>query len=61
MIFCNTSGFHRGGHATSKPRDLFVFNYLSPAGLEVMVHRNFQLDRSSLADFQDVQRYALTD
>src|SRR5205807_8022231 len=33
MIFCNTSGFHRGGFATENPRDIFVYNYVSPAAL----------------------------
>ena len=61
MIFCNTSGFHRGGHATTQPRDMFVLNYLSPAGLEVMVNRNFELDPSSVADLREAQRFALTE
>jgi hypothetical protein len=58
MIFCNTSGFHRGGHATAKPRSIFVFNYVSPAGLEVLVDRNF--DVGDAAGLADVQRFALT-
>lgn len=58
MIFCNTSGLHRGGHATVKPRSIFVFNYVSPAGLEVLVDRNF--DVGDAAGLPDVQRFALT-
>ncbi|OAI40151.1 hypothetical protein AYO39_01985 [Actinobacteria bacterium SCGC AG-212-D09] len=61
MIFCNTSGFHRGGFATEKPRDIFVFNYVSPAGLEALVSRNFQLKRSSVAQLAEAQRFALTE
>jgi hypothetical protein len=60
MIFCNTSGFHRGGFATDKPRDIFVYNYVSPAALEALVDRNFDLDRSTVTDLAEVQRFALT-
>ena len=31
MIFCDTSGFHRGGFAKSKPRVLSIWSYVSPA------------------------------
>ncbi len=48
MIFCNTSGFHRGGFATEKPRNIFVYNYVSPAALEALVDRNFAVDASAL-------------
>ncbi len=60
MIFCNTSGFHRGGFATEKHRDIFVYNYVSPAALEALVDRNFDLDPSGLGDLDEVQRFALT-
>jgi hypothetical protein len=34
MIFCNTSGFHRGGYITGdRPRVMAVYNYSSPASL----------------------------
>jgi hypothetical protein len=59
MIFCNTSGFHRGGFATEKPRSLFVCNYCSPAGLEALVDRNFDLS-GSVGEFPEVARFALT-
>ncbi|OAI40148.1 hypothetical protein AYO39_01970 [Actinobacteria bacterium SCGC AG-212-D09] len=60
MIFCNTSGFHRGGFATEKPRDIFVYNYVSPAALEALVDRNFNLETSTVSDLEAVQRFALT-
>jgi hypothetical protein len=41
MIFCNTSGFHRGGFATGKPRVLATFTYASPAALKALSERNF--------------------
>ncbi|MGE5691683.1 MAG: phytanoyl-CoA dioxygenase family protein [Pseudomonadota bacterium] len=43
MIFCNTSGFHRGGFATGKPRALATFTYSSPASLRSLSDRNFTL------------------
>jgi hypothetical protein len=43
MIFCNTSGFHRGGFATVKPRALATFTYSSPASLRSLSDRNFAL------------------
>ena len=59
MIFCNTSGFHRGGFATEKPRSLFVSNYCSPAGLEALVDRNFDVS-GAVGEFPPVARFALT-
>jgi hypothetical protein len=45
MIFCNTSGFHRGGYATgTRPRVMAVYNYSSPASLAALTIRNFDTD-----------------
>jgi ectoine hydroxylase-related dioxygenase (phytanoyl-CoA dioxygenase family) len=45
MIFCNTSGFHRGGYATGdRPRVMAVYNYSSPASLAALTLRNFEPD-----------------
>jgi phytanoyl-CoA dioxygenase PhyH len=45
MIFCNTSGFHRGGYATgNRPRVMAVYNYSSPASLAALTLRNFDTD-----------------
>jgi len=60
MIFCNTSGFHRGGHVTEKPRKLWTFHYVSPAALRSLVTRNFELDPASVASLDEVERFALT-
>ncbi len=47
MIFCNTSGFHRGGYATGdRPRVMAVYNYSSPASLAALTLRNFDADVS---------------
>lgn len=58
MILCNTSGFHRGGFATEKARNIFVYNYVSPAALEALVDRNFTVEATA-ADLAPVQRFAL--
>ena len=59
LIFCNTSGFHRGGFALGKPRVLATVTYSSPASLASLTERNYAL-RSNGADGLDaVQRYAL--
>lgn len=60
MIFCNTSGFHRGGFATANPRNIWVYNYVSPAALASLVERNFDVGDSIPADYSEVQRFALT-
>jgi hypothetical protein len=60
VILCNTSGFHRGGFATAKPRNLFVYNYVSPAALIALVERNFDLGNGELAELDEVERFALT-
>jgi hypothetical protein len=60
MIFCNTSGFHRGGFATEKPRSIWVFNYVSPAALEALVDRNFEVEGSAHPDLGEMERFALT-
>jgi ectoine hydroxylase-related dioxygenase (phytanoyl-CoA dioxygenase family) len=58
LIFCNTSGFHRGGFAESKPRVLATVTYSSPASLAALTERNFDVidGRDGL---EPAQRYAL--
>lgn len=41
LILCNTSGLHRGGFSTSKPRVLATATYCSPASLHALSRRNF--------------------
>ena len=43
MIFCNTSGLHRGGFVESKPRVLATVTYCSPASLASLTDRNYKL------------------
>ena len=61
MIFCNTSGFHRGGFATERPRIMGVFNYISQAAMESLCRRNFSVEESQLnGDLPESVKYALT-
>jgi hypothetical protein len=60
MIFCNTSGFHRGGFATAKPRVLATFTYSSPASLRSLSDRNFTVEgNGTLEALGPAARYAL--
>ena len=61
VIFCNTSGFHRGGFATGKPRVLATVTYSSPASLESLTERNYSLRPPGNGNTLDPeQRFALT-
>lgn len=58
IVFCNTSGFHRGGLSTSKPRVLATWTYSSPASLASLTERSFRYI-GSLEELDDVQRFAI--
>jgi len=60
IIFCNTSGFHRGGFATGKPRVLATFTWDSPASLRALSERNYELADTNGASLTAARRYALT-
>jgi hypothetical protein len=61
MIFCNTSGLHRGGFAEAKPRVLAAVTYCSPASLASLTTRNFSLAAgTSTAALDPAARYALS-
>lgn len=60
IIFCNTSGFHRGGFATHRPRVMAVLNYVSPASLESLSQRNFKVSADALSGLSPAQRFALS-
>jgi hypothetical protein len=59
FLFCNTSGFHRGGFATAKARVLATCTYSSPASLASLTDRSFRYT-GSLEALDDVTRFALT-
>jgi len=60
IIFCNTSGFHRGGFASAKPRVLATLTWDSPASLKALSDRNYSFEPRNGAPRTDVERYALT-
>jgi hypothetical protein len=60
IIFCNTSGFHRGGFATGKPRVLATLTWDSPASLKALSERNYIFDATGDTALSESQRYALT-
>ena len=60
IIFCNTSGFHRGGFATTAPRTMAVYNYASPASLNSLARRNFRVAGPLPGSMTTAARFALT-
>ncbi|HSF60170.1 MAG TPA: phytanoyl-CoA dioxygenase family protein [Gaiellaceae bacterium] len=59
LLFCNTSGFHRGGFATAKPRLLATVTYSSPASLASLTERSYRFT-GSLDELDEPTRFALT-
>ena len=60
IIFCNTSGFHRGGFAKTKPRVLATFTWDSPASLKALSERNFAFVSGNGRALSATQQYALS-
>jgi ectoine hydroxylase-related dioxygenase (phytanoyl-CoA dioxygenase family) len=61
VIFCNTSGFHRGGFATERPRIMGVYNYISQAAMESLCRRNYSVEEANVpADVPEPVKYALS-
>jgi hypothetical protein len=59
LIFCDTSGFHRGGLSTTSPRILATCTYSSPASLAALTERSYRY-AGSLDELDEVTRFALT-
>jgi hypothetical protein len=60
IIFCDTSGFHRGGFARSKVRLLSYFTYVSPAAaLAGRSSRSFAVSRSPERELPQRSKFAL--
>ena len=59
FLFCNTSGFHRGGFATAKARVLATCTYSSPASLAALTERSYRYT-GSLEELDAATRFALT-
>jgi ectoine hydroxylase-related dioxygenase (phytanoyl-CoA dioxygenase family) len=60
VIFCNTSGFHRGGFASAKPRALATVTYSSPASLASLTERNYEFGSDAANGLGPEQRFALS-
>jgi hypothetical protein len=60
VIFCNTSGLHRGGFAVTGPRVLATATYCSPASLAALSQRNYTVDAALLGELSSAGRYAAT-
>ena len=60
LIFCNTSGFHRGGFAVGKPRVLATVTYSSPASLASLTERNYSIRGDAVDGLDPEQRYAFS-
>ena len=60
LIFCNTSGLHRGGFATSGPRVLATATYCSPASLAALSQRNYDVYPAQLTGLSREGGYAAT-
>lgn len=61
LILCNTSGFHRGGFATGKPRVLATATYCSPASLESLTEFNYTIAPEARGSLTATQRFAVPD
>jgi hypothetical protein len=59
IIFCNTSGLHRGGFATARPRVLATATYCSPASLAALSERNYSVGPSQPNELSWEGRYAV--
>ena len=60
IIFCNTSGLHRGGFATARARVLATATYCSPASLAALSQRNYDVEPSQLSELSREGRYAVS-
>jgi len=60
LIFCNTSGFHRGGFASERARVLATLTWDSAASLRALSERNYSFEPRNGTVLTDAQRYALT-
>jgi hypothetical protein len=59
LILCNTSGLHRGGFSTAKPRVLATATYCSPASLRALSRRNFVPAPEAVAAMTAPARFAV--
>ncbi len=60
VILCNTSGLHRGGFATARPRALATATYCSPASLAALSERNYKVEPGTSDRLGPAVRFAVT-
>jgi Phytanoyl-CoA dioxygenase (PhyH) len=61
VVFCDTSGLHRGGFAKSKPRIMSKHTYVSPASvLSGLEQRTFKVKPKPGEGFSPAARFALS-
>lgn len=61
VVFCDTSGLHRGGYATESERLMFTAGYCSPASIWQIRYRPPTEDQKALVAHDPVVRFALAD
>jgi hypothetical protein len=59
LVFCNTSGFHRGGFSTTAPRVLATATYSSPASLASLTVRSYEYT-GELDELDPATRFAVS-
>jgi hypothetical protein len=59
LVFCNTSGFHRGGFSTTAPRVVATATYSTPASLASLTERSYDFS-GSLDELDAPTRFAVT-
>jgi hypothetical protein len=60
MVFCDTSGLHRGGISRTSPRILATWTFVTPAALGSTAQRRFTVARHGSADrLSEAARFAL--
>lgn len=59
LIFCDTTGLHRGGYSTTKERIMFTASYVSSASLHPVRYR--MPPAEDIAHLQPLARYAIAD
>jgi hypothetical protein len=60
FVFCDTAGLHRGGVATTRPRILATWTFVTPASIGFTAGRRFTIEGDSRAPESLAARFALT-
>jgi hypothetical protein len=60
FVFCDTAGLHRGGVATTRPRILATWTFVTPASIGFTAGRRFTIEGDAAASETLAARFALT-